>query len=136
MRNLNRDGEWAKRMYVSQADGRICTAPSILLGIRSLSCSRLPAILLPQKVFLQLAIARVGPIQPRVINVDGHAASPAAVADLQQSGVLNRRCRCRCSPYMNNVVEQDHRYVRKRVAASQWFRSGDGALNTIAAVKQ
>jgi len=33
---------------------------------------------------------------------------------------------------MNNMVEQDHRYVKKRVVASQWFRSVDGALNTIA----
>ena len=33
---------------------------------------------------------------------------------------------------MNNVLEQDHRYVKKRVVASQWFRSVDGALNTIA----
>jgi transposase, IS6 family len=33
---------------------------------------------------------------------------------------------------MNNMVEQDHRFVKKRVVASQWFRSVDGALNTIA----
>jgi transposase-like protein len=29
-------------------------------------------------------------------------------------------------------LEQDHRFVKKRVAASQWFRSVDRALNTIA----
>ncbi|MDQ1468591.1 MAG: transposase, family [Bryobacterales bacterium] len=33
---------------------------------------------------------------------------------------------------MNNVIEQDHRFVKKRVVASQWFRSVEGALNTIA----
>jgi transposase, IS6 family len=33
---------------------------------------------------------------------------------------------------MNSMVEQDHRYVKKRVVASQWFRSVDGALNSIA----
>jgi transposase, IS6 family len=33
---------------------------------------------------------------------------------------------------MNNRIEQDHRFVKKRVAASQWFRSVDGALSTIA----
>jgi IS6 family transposase len=32
----------------------------------------------------------------------------------------------------NNIIEQDHRFVKKRVVASQWFRSVDGALNTIA----
>ena len=33
---------------------------------------------------------------------------------------------------MNNILEQDHRYVKKRVVASQGFRSVDGALHTIA----
>jgi IS6 family transposase len=84
------------------------------------------------KACLQLAMAQAGRIQPRVINVDGHPAYPAAVADLKRSGELDRRCRCRRSPYMNNILEQDHRFVKKRVVASQWFRSVDGALNTIA----
>ena len=34
--------------------------------------------------------------------------------------------------YLNNVLEQDHRFVKKRIAASLWFRSVDGALRTIA----
>ena len=35
-------------------------------------------------------------------------------------------------PYLNNVLEQDHRFVKKRVRASQGFRSVEGALSTIA----
>ena len=30
------------------------------------------------------------------------------------------------------MLEQDHRFVKKRIAASLWFRSVDGALRTIA----
>jgi transposase, IS6 family len=84
------------------------------------------------KGFLQLALAQAGDIRPRVINVDGHPAYPAAIAELKGSGELGRECRCRRSPYMNNRIEQDHRFVKKRVVASQGFRSVDGALNTIA----
>ena len=40
------------------------------------------------KACLQLAMAQAGRIQPRVINVDGHPAYPAAVADLKRSGEL------------------------------------------------
>ena len=54
------------------------------------------------------------------------------VAAKQESGELGRQCRCRPSPYMNNVLEQDHRFIKKRIAASLWFRSVGGALNTIA----
>ena len=88
--------------------------------------------LVAAKAFLQLALAQAGDVRPRVINVDGHPAYPAAVAQLQRSGELGRHCRCRRSPYMNNRIEQDHRFVKKRVVASQGFRSVDGALNTIA----
>jgi IS6 family transposase len=67
-----------------------------------------------------------------VINVDGHPAYSGVIEELKQSGELGRKCQCRPSVYMNNIVEQDHRFVKKRVVASQWFRSVDGALSTIA----
>jgi IS6 family transposase len=71
-------------------------------------------------------------MRPRVINVDGHPAYARAISNLQDSGELRSRCRCRPSLYLNNILEQDHRFIKKRVAASLWFRSVDGALNTIA----
>ena len=84
------------------------------------------------KHFLQMALWRVGGVRPRVINVDGHAAYPQAIRELKASGELGRRCRCRPTPYLNNVLEQDHRLLKRRMAASLWFRSIDGALRTIA----
>ena len=84
------------------------------------------------KHFLQLALRQTGQIRPRVINVDGHAAYARAISDLKDSGELSSRCCCRPSPYLNNILEQDHRFIKKRIAASLWFRSVDGALNTIA----
>jgi transposase-like protein len=70
-----------------------------------------------------------------VINVDGHPAYATAISELKDSGELGRRCRCRPSPYLNNVLEQDHRFIKKRIAASLWFRSVGGALNTIAGLQ-
>jgi transposase, IS6 family len=81
--------------------------------------------------FLQLALSGKNQIRPRVINVDGHPAYARAISELKQSGELGRRCRCRPAPYLNNILEQDHRFIKKRIAASLWFRSVDGALNTI-----
>jgi IS6 family transposase len=88
--------------------------------------------LVAAKHFLQLTLHRTGQTRPRVINVDGHPAYATAITELKHSGELGRRCRCRPSPYMNNVLEQDHRFIKKRIAASLWFRSVGGALNTIA----
>lgn len=68
---------------------------------------------------------------PRVINVDGHPAYASAITELKQSGELGRRCHCRTSPYMNNIIEQDHRFIKKRITASLGFRSAEGAWRTI-----
>src|SRR5439155_11075883 len=87
--------------------------------------------LVAAKQFLQLALHRNGAVRPRVINVDGHPTYATAISELKQSGELGRRCRCRPSPYLNNVLEQDHRFIKKRIAASLWFRSVGGALRTI-----
>jgi IS6 family transposase len=84
------------------------------------------------KHLLQLALWHTPDAPPRVIKVDGHPAYASANAGLKQSGEPTKRCCCRPSPYMNNVVEQDHRFIKKRIAAGLWFRSVSGALNTIA----
>src|SRR5215813_490443 len=83
------------------------------------------------KLLLRWALSGTGGIRPRVINVDGQPAYARAIAELKGSGELSRRCRCRPSPYLNNIIEQDHRFIKKRIAASLGFRSAEGAWRTI-----
>jgi IS6 family transposase len=64
--------------------------------------------LIAAKLFLRLALSGTGGIRPRVINVDGHPAYARAIHDLKLSGDCGRRCRCRPSAYLNNVIEQDN----------------------------
>ena len=83
------------------------------------------------KHFFQKALQAPGHPRPRVITVDGNPSYPKVIAELKQERKLGRRCRCRTCPYLNNVVEQDHRGIKRRVNASQGFRSFDGAWRTI-----
>ena len=83
------------------------------------------------KRFFQRALRAPGHPRPRVINVDGNRSYPKVVAELKTAGKLGRRCRCRTCPYLNNIVEQDHRAIKRRVNASQGFRSCHGARRTI-----
>jgi IS6 family transposase len=87
--------------------------------------------LMAAKLFLRLALCGGAP-RPRVINVDGHPAYASAVAVLKQAGELGRRCRCRTAAYLNNIIEQDYRFIKKRITASLGFRSVEGACRTIA----
>ena len=86
--------------------------------------------LIAAKLFLRLALSGTGP-RARMINVDGHPAYASAVAELKQTDELVRRCRCRRAPYLNNIIEQDHRFIKKRITASLGFRSVEGACRTI-----
>jgi transposase, IS6 family len=63
---------------------------------------------------------------PRVITVDKNAAYPAAFEVLQQERTLPETCLLRPFKYLNNVVEQDHRFVKGRVNP----RLGFGAFHT------
>jgi transposase, IS6 family len=69
---------------------------------------------------------------PRVINTDKHAGYPPAIVELKANGVLEENCQHRPVQYLNNVLEQDHRAIKRRVRASQHFRSFWGAWRTIA----
>ena len=82
--------------------------------------------------FLAKALGGANHPAPRVINTDGHAAYPPAVAQLKAEGALAEDCRHRPVPYLNNVLEQDHRAIKRRINASQHFRSFWGAWRTIA----
>jgi IS6 family transposase len=87
------------------------------------------------KRFIQKALRSPGHARPRVINVDGNPSYPKVIAELKQRGELGRRCRCRPVRYLNNIVEQDHRAIKRRVRASQGFRSLPAAQRTIQGIE-
>jgi transposase-like protein len=74
---------------------------------------------------------RHGAPAPRVINTDLAPTYPAAIAGLQRSGNLPRRCRHRPVQYLNNIVEQDHRFVKKRIVPKQGFRAFGSARRAL-----
>ena len=78
------------------------------------------------KRFFRRALSSPGNPVPRVINVDKNRAFPPAVEELKAEGILPRRVRLRQCKYLNNVVEQDHRTVKKRI----WLAKGYGSFST------
>ena len=78
------------------------------------------------KRFLLRAIDASGNPMPRVMNVDRNPSYPAAVEAMKAEGTLPRRVVLRRCKYLNNVIEQDHRTVKKRV----WLAKGYGSFQT------
>ena len=60
-------------------------------------------------------------VPPHVITVDSNPAYPLAFGVLQQEGILPETCLLRPCKYLNNVLEQDHRFVKRRVNAGLGF---------------
>ncbi len=83
------------------------------------------------KCFFQRALRSPHHPRPRVINVDRNPSYPSVIEELKRTRELGQRCRCRPVRYLNNVVEQDHRAIKRRVRASQGFRSFSSACRTI-----
>jgi transposase-like protein len=82
--------------------------------------------------FLSKALGGENHPAPRVINTDKHNGYPPAIVNLRTRGVLSQKCHHRPVQYLNNILEQDHRAIKRRCRASQWFRSFWSARRTIA----
>ena len=83
------------------------------------------------KRFFRRALRGSANVMPRVINVDKNAAYPAAVQELKAEGVLSRRSRLRQCKFLNNVVEQDHRNVKRRMKLAMGYGSFRTAWRTL-----
>jgi transposase-like protein len=72
---------------------------------------------------------------PFSISVDKHASYPDAFAASQEEKVLPFDCHLRRTKYLTNIVEQDHRFIRRRWRAMQCFRTFHTAERTIEGIE-
>jgi transposase, IS6 family len=68
---------------------------------------------------------------PRVITVDKNAAYPKALTELKAGGILPPESELRQVKYLNNLVEQDHRGIKRLVKPGMGFFSFQTAWRTL-----
>jgi len=68
---------------------------------------------------------------PRVINVDKNAAYPKAMIDLKAAGILPEHVELRQVKYLNNLIEQDHRFIKRLTKPGMGFFSFETAQRTL-----
>ena len=69
---------------------------------------------------------------PRVITVDKNAAYPKAFTELKAEEIMPASCELRQSKYLNNLIEQDHRFIKRLVKREMGFFSFETAWRTCA----
>jgi transposase-like protein len=71
---------------------------------------------------------------PRIITVDKNAAYPAAMAALQEDETLDQETELRQSKYLNNIVEQDHRHIKRIVKPMMGLKTFNSARRTLSGI--
>lgn len=117
--SLTRDAEAAKRFFLKALHSTAASAPGA------------PSI--EEQVEEPTARADPNPLKsaPGVINVDKNAASPKAIAELKATGILPESVELRQVKYLNNLIEQDHRFIKRLVKPGMGFFSMETAGQTL-----
>lgn len=74
------------------------------------------------KRFLCKALKAVHNQEPRVINVDKNAAYPKAINELKEKQQRLEAVELRQNKYLNNRIEQDHRFIKWLVKPARGFK--------------
>ena len=72
---------------------------------------------------------------PRAITVDKNAAYPVAVEALKADETLAAETELRQSKYLNNIVEQDHRNIKRLTKPMMGFGSFNTARRTLRGIE-
>jgi len=83
------------------------------------------------KRFFPKTLKAIHTFTPRVITVDKNPAYPKAIKELKAAKKLPEIVKLRQIKYLNNIVEQDHRGIKRLVKPGMGFGSFNTARGTI-----
>jgi len=88
------------------------------------------------KRFFKKALRSFHVSKPRVLTVDKNPAYPIAIEELKNEKKMPVGIRLRQVKYLNNIVEQDHRFVKKRVRSMLGLKSFRTATSIISGIEE
>jgi len=87
------------------------------------------------KRFFKKALGSNHNQMPRIITVDKNASYPIAIDELKNEKKLSKNIEIRQVTYLNNIVEQDHRSVKRIITSMLGFRSFRSASKTLKGIE-
>ncbi|CAK8583617.1 IS6 family transposase IS240C [Priestia megaterium] len=87
------------------------------------------------KRFFKKALRSFHVSKPRVITVDKNPAYPMAIEELKNQKKMPVGIQLRQVKYLNNIVEQDHRFIKKRVRSMLGLKSFSTATSVISGIE-
>src|SRR3954469_20999882 len=87
------------------------------------------------KRFFKKALRSFHVSKPRVITVDKNPSYPMAIEELKNEKKMPVGIQIRQVKYLNNIVEQDHRFIKKRVRSMLGLKSFSTATSVISGIE-
>ncbi|MED1622300.1 IS6 family transposase [Bacillus pseudomycoides] len=87
------------------------------------------------KRFFKKALQSFHISEPRVVTVDKNPAYPIAVEELRKEKKMPLGIQLRQVKYLNNIVEQDHRFIKKRVRSMLGLKSFGTTTSIISGIE-
>src|SRR5688572_18303024 len=81
--------------------------------------------------FLRKALRTMSNFPPSSITTDKLASYPKAIQRLQKEGLLSKNVEHRTSKYLNNIIESDHRALKRVIRSTRGFQRMKTASATI-----
>jgi transposase-like protein len=87
------------------------------------------------QAFFRKALSTTLPRWPRKVTVDGNRQSHSALRLLRREDPKWKHVQVRSSQYLNNLIEQDHRAIKRRCASMGGFKPFGTAAITLAGIE-
>lgn len=87
------------------------------------------------QAFFRKALNTSLPRWPRKVTLDGYKSSHQALRLLRRKNPKWKYVRIRKIPYLNNIVQQDHRAIKRRCSWMTGFKSALNAAITISGIE-
>jgi transposase, IS6 family len=87
------------------------------------------------KRFLRKVLKAQHNQMPRVITTDKYRGSEMAILEETYYGKLSCRTEHRMCQYLNNIVEQDHRFIKKKTNHMLGFKCYETAKRTVSGIE-
>ena len=83
--------------------------------------------------FFNKAIGNNG--KPRVINIDKSGANSSAIFTVNKRSLSSKKIKIRKVKYLNNIIEQDHRRIKRRIRIMTGFKEFESAQRTLSGIE-
>lgn len=96
-------------------------------------CLRAKRDAVAAKAFFRRAIKQHG--KPVKVNVDKSGANKCALDIINEHYPEGEKIEIRQNKYLNNMIEQDHRFIKRRTKPALGYKSFNGAKQTITGIE-